>query len=266
MTTVVCRFSRAVARHVAVAAALWLTSTGCSGGSPGAGEIVPLGLIFRYDPEAQGNPFVAEISQSEDYDCAFVGNTLFTRSPPSIVLDGSGASCRSPSMPYTLGFGSDNNEHTIFVVVRPTRGETVNSYVLDRQKNRADIIYGYVAGNFEYFVEGNGFTGDNPRTGTAIPGSVSQWQTIAYSVGADGPTKQVRGYKNGVLTVGPLTKTFTVFPQNGAITLGNSTPWVNGFTGQIGHVFWWDRQLSDGELQAVHAWVRDRGGFTGLLP
>lgn len=266
MTSVTFRFSRAVARRVAVAAALSLIWIGCSGGSPGAGEVVPLGLTFRYDPEAQGNPFVAEIVQSEDYDCAFLGNTRFTATPPSIAVDGSGASCRSPSISSTLGFGGAESEHTLFVVVKPTLSEQVDSYVFDRQKNRADILYGYVAGKFEYFVEGNGFIGDNPRIGTAIPASVNEWQTIAYSVGADGSSKLVRGYKNGVRRVGPLIKSFTIFPETGAITLGNSTTGINGFTGQIGHVFWWNRRLSDGEIQAAHAWVRDRGGFTGLLP
>jgi hypothetical protein len=260
---------RALARRAAVAATLSLIWTGCSGGSPLGGELgepVPLGLTFHYDPAVQGQPFLTEIAQSEDYDCYFSGTTVFTRTPPSIAVDGSGADCRSPNMLYTLGFGGEDNEHTIFVVVKPTQSGMVNSYVFDRLKNRADIIYGYVAGNFEYFVEENGFTGDSPRTGTAIPASVNQWQTIAYSVGADGSNKEQRGYRNGVLEVGPLTKNFTITPLNGGITLGNSAPGYNPFRGQIGHVFWWDRQLSDGEIETVHAWVRDQGGFSGFLP
>lgn len=232
---------------------------------PQAGFPVQNGLTFFFDPRDQSDTRVRELEQDIDVSCDFVGGTSFISDPASILLDGDGDYCRTPSIPSTLGFGSSDNEHTLFVVVKPTLSGIVDSYVLDRPKNRADIIYGYLADQFEYFVEGLGFSGDNPRTGSVISASVGQWQTIAYTVGADGSNKQ-RGYKNGTLVVGPLNKSFDLDPQDGSITLGNSSPGGNEFTGQIAHVFWWNRQLSDSEILDVHNWVRDQGGFSGLLP
>ena len=116
-----------------------------------------------------------------NYDATFVGDTQFgVGAPPRIVLDGTGDAAVTPAIGATPGYGATDHEHTLCVRVKPGGGQ-VDTYVFDRSNNSSDIILGYVADQFEYFVEGAKWSGPNdPRQGTQIGATIDVWQTICY--------------------------------------------------------------------------------------
>lgn len=226
------------------------------------------GYGLLYDPRIQTSSTIWSDRGTGSYELTLLGSPVasYSLSPPRLEFDDTNSnSAQNNSVPNTYIWSSDRKEATIFIVIKPE--EIVdNSYVVDYNNNRYDVILGFVDNNFEFFSGGGTYSGDDPRTGTSIPATASQWQTICYTAGPDGANKQ-KGYSNGALAVGPLNKSWTWVDASGRVSIGSSFNFnANNITGSVGYVIYWPRELSAVEVQQVHDWIRDTGSFAGLLP
>ena len=224
------------------------------------------GLTLLFDPEPGPPRVLRELMQCEvQLDAALHGDAhKVTTRPARVVFDGDGDKAATGRISQQqLGFGA-RMVHSLCMVVRVTKPAQRDTYIFDRGKNQVSVIFGYEPEQFEYFVEGNKRKGGQPRAGTQIAAQLGRWQTLCYTVGADGPSRQMNGYLNGVRVVGPLQKSFEQRSSSGGVTIGASGRPRNYFAGEVGPVMWWDRELHPREVGQVHTWYRDARGFEGL--
>ena len=120
---------------------------------------------------------------------------------------------------FTVPTNATDTYQTNFAIafwVRCRSTGQANKYLLERDRNGLSIIYGYVANAVEVFS--SFYTGSDPRTGSQITVSDTQWHHIAYTY--DGATWS--GYLDGRV-VFSTARTFSM-PSTASSTavLGNN--------------------------------------------
>jgi hypothetical protein len=114
------------------------------------------------------------------------------------------------------------------VLFKPANLTQSDKYLLNTA-NRPGIIWEYVDDSVEFYVDS--YTGDNPRTGSQIELSDTNWASIVYSY--DGSTWA--GYKNGS-SVFSTSSTFSIASHTGNLAIGASGSASNFVDGLIDEV------------------------------
>ena len=236
-----------------------------------AGTIISGAGLF-YLPEAGSAEDVRELINGTDLE--FNSEAAFGSGAPNRVDYGSaslGGNAGGSARPLDEMFNSGSDyEHTIFVVVKPfalNAGASVINYKNDSATGSVAVTFDNTY--FEYFVSGGAFSGAEPSGGMRITASIGEWQTIAYTIGPDGEAKQ-KSFKNGVLNA-TVSKSFDftfITPAGPGVNAGSDAGNFGSdieFSGSMGQIGWWPRELTPEEIAVVHDWAVTDGGFGGQI-
>lgn len=157
------------------------------------------------------------------------------------------------SVPHSSGIQFSNDFGVSFWFKPSSIVGTPNDYILDKQPNRWAIIFGFVAATIEFFSVGH--TGDNPRTGSQILLSDTEWHHIIYNY--DGATWA--GYLDGS-SVFSMSATFTLDTTlNNPLFVGCTGGTASFISAQMGSFIARDSSFSAAEIAALAA----DGSITG---
>jgi hypothetical protein len=219
------------------------------------------GFGLFYDPRVSDNTTLVDIGPGS-HDATYTGTPTVKSNPPRIEFEGSefARAIDIPAIRYVSGAAADQ-QYSWFVVSNPG-SVTNNQYVVDIDGNDHTILMGYLDNYYEYFVAADSIA----RTGTSMSVAIDEWQTVSYTY--DGQINEQRGYRNGELAIGPLTKTLAgIAGVDSIFTLAaNGTgPGGDFYTGSMGYVITFPKTLTAAEVRDVHNWIREFGGFS-MLP
>lgn len=220
-------------------------------------------LTLHYDPREQGDlSIIEDVISGENMTRIPLLDFSYNASPPSVDL-AVGTDARNLLVDPSLIRAGADGVQTIMVLMNPT-SVSANQYALDYGTNGNTILLGFtVADAWEFFVGSGDFVGDDPRTGTEIAASAGIWQTVCYTVGADGAGKQ-SGYLDGALAIGPLNKTFDLTQAAAVLDLGH-TNGAADFVGGFGAWLHWTVALTAAEVAQAHNFLRAIDPGYGLV-
>ena len=141
------------------------------------------------------------------------------------------------------------NNFTIALWVKPGNLTQTNKYILSKLgpgDNAYAIIWEYLNDNIEFYS--SSYTGSNPRTGSNIPITNTNWHHIVYTY--NGSTWA--GYRDGE-NIFSLSRTFSLNASTGNLLLGTyngSGSWF--FNGTIDEARIYNRALSPAEILALY--------------
>jgi hypothetical protein len=148
---------------------------------------------------------------------------------------------------FRFAYNADQKLGSTFTLAVWTKVNALsgNSYVVTNYQNRSTILWGYVANSYEFYT--STYTGDNPRTGSAIAVSDTEWHHIAYTY--DGTTWS--GYLDGSVvfsggasfTLTEGTSVFIIMSANGSVA---------PFNGAVDDIRIYDRGLTAGEIGEIY--------------
>ena len=224
-------------------------------------DLPQLGSLQLFvDTREQGNTsIIEETVNGHDMRRTDSGTFAYRTGPPSVDID-SVAHPRAPTVPTARMRLNADGIQTSMILMKP-ESLTDNQYVIE-YSNGNNILLGFVDGQWEWFSGGSETTGDDPRTSTQIPATASVWQTVCYTVDVDGAAKQ-NGYHNGLLSIGPLNKTFDLIQPQANLDIGHT----NGgapFTGSFGYFLQWTTVLTAAEIKQAHNFLRSIDAGYGL--
>ncbi len=216
-------------------------------------------LTLYYDTREQGDTTIIDETQNA-LNMQRPGSASFTfrTGPPSVDME-AGVDAVNPNVDTSIMRANADGISTIMILIRPANSQL--AYVTD-YSNGHNIILGFVADQFEFFVGGGESTGDDPRSSTQIPATASVWQTVCYTVDVDGLNKQ-NGYHNGVLSIGPLSKSFDLTQATDNFEIGHVAGGTD-FTGSFGAYLHWTSSLSAQEVKDAHNFLRSIDAGYGL--
>ena len=142
---------------------------------------------------------------------------------------------------------------TISAWLKLSTAGLTNRYVLsDRSNATADnyaIIYGWVAGKYEFLASPGNYTGDDPRTALNTVVNDTSWHHIVFTY--DGVN--MVGYLDGVTNV-VSRKTTTFIPNAANFNIGTDDGSSNFWTGLMDDVRIYNRALSANEVAKIYNW------------
>gem|GEM_PF-6296083 len=228
------------------------SGTGTSGGNPGE---VGLTAYYKFD----------EGTGTTTTDSSGNGNngTLLPAPPNGPTWQTTGG-CPSGNC---IGFDGVNdyiqvgdsdsldltNEFTIVLWMKPGNLTQTNKYILSKLgpgDNTYAIIWEYLNDNIEFYS--SSYTGSNPRTGSNIPITNTNWHHIVYTYNGS----IWAGYRGGE-NIFSLSRTFSLTTSTGNLFLGHfegvSTCGGSscGFNGITDEAKIYNRALTAGEICAV---------------
>lgn len=199
----------------------------------------------------------------------FVGSNHMTDSGAITYGAGKLGNCASNAGTGVIGILSPStavrftNNFTIAFWFKAANTTQANTYIISKQNapgtdNDYSAIYEYVNDTIEFYA--GGYTGTNPRTGSGITVSDTNWHHIAYSY--NGTTWA--GYKDGV-QIFSVARTFSLAQSAGALrffTFNGITNKVNGFLDEI---LFFNTGLTQAQITEVYNGIgypfREMGNF-----
>ena len=175
--------------------------------------------------------------------CIIIGAPSAAAADFALAFDGTNDYVQVASAPeLTL-----SNNFTIEFWFKPATTSQLNTYLLSHNGlnagGQAAVIYEFTANAVEFYA--TGFSGADPRTGSAMIINDTQWHHVAYSYNGTNWT----GYLDG-LNVFAVNRTFSLNTSSNDWFIGSATPGVNPVAGTFDEVRIWNFGRSKPEIQA----------------